>query len=549
MFHTEIIEGSDAIVSGDVISKPILIRESPLRPHEVIAQWLSTCTSHERCRRSYSNLLVDAEHPQTRWVDAPKRLIQLYNTRSGSKVLRPKLVTDIHVSNNGVPKYVSLSHCWGPPHKRPLRTTQTNLKQHMKAIPWDELPLTFSDAMKICVELDVEYIWIDSLCIIQDDEEDWKVESRKMGDIYENAYFTIAATSAGDSSQGLFGNRQALDMTRVPYESAEGVKSQVFAYIEPEVVKEMVLSPLGQRAWVLQEYLLSRRIVHFTMHGLVWTCKYQERFTARHVTSEFGEVWAVAFEDTWTPLVESYTRRQLTFNTDKLVAIAGLSQKYEEKWPGRSYRQGLWLEDMPHDLLWFSNERLARDATSQANIPSWSWASTTGPISFKSAEFDEVENLCHRIQCSETTKDQLIINTTLKPVDDLRGPLQCQGFCYEDLQDMDFNGRLHDDYKDGSISPSPTFLLLSGGEKVGWAVFDDFERPSQPIYCLGLLRQKIWEWFAVSKEDHFIWVLLLRKQSRSYGGETEEFFNRVGWGLVLVPSWLEHEEPHDVLLM
>jgi Heterokaryon incompatibility protein (HET) len=419
----------------------------------------------------------------------------------------------------------------------------------MKAITWEKLPPTFRDAMKICMELDVQYIWIDSLCIVQDDDKDWKVEAHKMGKIYENAYFTIAATSAQDSSQGLFGQRKPLDIVELLYERVEGNKSQVFAYIEPQVEKEMGLSPLSQRAWVLQEYLLARRTVHFTKHGLVWTCKNQERSSIRHITSEFGEVWATIFEDTWTALVGSYTRRQLTVNTDKLVAIAGLSLKFEERRPGRTYRQGLWLEDMPHDLLWFSNERLTRDASPESNIPSWSWASTAGPISFKSSEFDKVDSLCHRIHCPAVTKDRLLINTTLKLVDDLLGPLQCQAFCYEDLQDMDFNGRLHDTYRDGSIQPSPTFLLLSGGQKVGWAVFDDFERPPEAVYCLGLLRQKLGEWHAMSKEKEFIWALLLRKQRRSYGREAEEFFNRVGWGIVLVPSWLEQEKPQDVWLM
>ncbi|OCK83770.1 HET-domain-containing protein, partial [Lepidopterella palustris CBS 459.81] len=230
-------------------------------------------------------------------------------------------------------RYVTLSHCWGPPTKRPLRTTTSNISQHLQEIPWHALPPTFQDAITLCAEVGIQYLWIDSLCIVQDDVADWAEESVKMGRIYEEAHFTIAASSASDSSQA----------------------HSVFAYIEPELEKDLSGAPLNDRAWVMQEYYLSRRTVHFTQNGLIWTCKDQMVPTRRYITSEFGDFWVKAFEHDWSALVSSYSKRQMTYKSDKLVALQGLEELFRER-DNKTYCYGLWLEDLPQDLLWYSND-------------------------------------------------------------------------------------------------------------------------------------------------------------------------------------------------
>jgi hypothetical protein len=261
------------------------------------------------------------------------------------------------------------------------------------------------------------------------------------------------------------------------------------------------------------------------------------------MTSEFGEPQFPGYLETkWADLIRSYSQKQLTFKTDKLIAIEGLRQQFRAKQPHGVYRYGLWLEDLPHDLLWYSEEHLTRDIPAEIGVPSWSWASNTGPIRFKREVFEGVESICQRLEFSSACEKHLVVNSCAKPVDEIRGPVQCQAFRYEDLVDMDFQGRLHDDYQAGSVKVSPTFLLLSGRQKVGWAVFDSFQAPTGQIYCLGLLRQKICSWFGQSKENHLLWVLVLQ-------GAGGGIFARVGWGLVLVPSWLEGQPPEDVILM
>jgi hypothetical protein len=102
-------------------------------------------------------------------------------------------------------RYAALSHCWGS--NLTYKTSKDTLGSRKKAIVWSDLPATFQDAITICHELDVQYMWIDSLCIIQDSDEDWEEESAKMGTIYENAWITIAATSSAGSAEHFLASR------------------------------------------------------------------------------------------------------------------------------------------------------------------------------------------------------------------------------------------------------------------------------------------------------------------------------------------------------
>jgi hypothetical protein len=505
-----------------------------MRPSELIQEWMNNCVqSHDTCRTSFAGELLD----ERRLTVLPRRLIQTFMSKDGLIQTSPRL---IQPDQNFAGSYVTLSHCWGPPDKRPLCTTRANVSQHMVEIPWQCLPQTFQDSISICVDLSIQYLWIDSLCIVQDDEMEWRQESAVMGSIYEQALFTIAASSAINSSQGLFQVRSTLELVEIPYYNADGSAGRVFAYIEPELEKGLSSAPLSDRAWVMQEYFLSRRTVHFTRHGLIWSCKNGRSPRTGYMTSEFGDSWEKVFEDDWTTLVGSYTRRRLTYNSDKLIATQGLADRFKQR-NGQFYYYGLWLEDLPRDLLWYSDERLIRDVGN--GIPSWTWASTTGTILFKSSVIENSEPFHVEILPVMDSTGSLRMRSVLKLVDDLEGPLQCQAFCFEDLQVMGFTGRLHDDYKSGGILVSPTFLLLSGMGKVGWGVFDECERPPGDIFCLPLLKQRVWEGFAQSKEQYFLWILLIRAAADM------DHFERVGWGLLLVPRWLDGVCARDVCLV
>jgi hypothetical protein len=171
----------------------------------------------------------------------------------------PLLLPLIIAINSHIPKllitegcrghYVALSHCWGTLGKHPLRTTTDNLQEHISGISWSTLPKTFQDALKITRELGIDYIWIDSLCIVQDSEEDWRQESREMGLIYERARVTIAAAGAADSSPKCFIlDRPSLIPTELPYHNASRRECGSFWISKAPRFSSPSCGPLRKRA-------------------------------------------------------------------------------------------------------------------------------------------------------------------------------------------------------------------------------------------------------------------------------------------------------------
>jgi len=543
------VEGITANLARDV--------DDVMRPSELVQEWLSTCVSqHELCRKPFHGKGDIIEQS----VDhiPPRRLIQTFEFCWGVKLPKRRLVEDAFLLRA---PYVALSHCWGSTDKRPLCTTRDNFAMHRRHMAWHQFPQTFQDAIQLCMEISIQYLWIDSLCIIQDDEDDWRLESANMANIYERALFTIAASSAVNSTEGLFKVRKSLNLVEIPYNDPEGERTDpVLFFIEPDLGKCLSTSPLNQRAWVMQEYFLSRRTVHLTTQGIIWSCKNGKRPHTRHMTSEFGSSWEEVFEDEWSRLVQSYTRRELTYKSDKLVAIEGLATRFQSRGEESGYRQGLFERHMPHDLLWYGEGRLLRDVGN--GIPSWSWASTTGPISFKASVFENAETFHAKIaprsyrdfEVKENLPFDSILymNALVRRIDNLEGPLQCQAFCYEDVQDMGFSGRMYEDYKNGSINVAPTFALLSAGKKVGWGVFDEHGKSGGDVFCLPLMKQRVWEGFALSKEPHFLWALLVSPAVfiEDYRGmDGCEWYQRVGWGLHFVPSWFDELIVRDICLV
>lgn len=120
----------------------------------------------------------------------------------------------LYVTKGEKESYICLSHCWGD--FQPIRTTTTNIEDHKKSIPWQFLPQTFQDAIDLTRFLSIRYLWIDSLCIIQDDRDDWAKESAAMASVYGNSYLTISATAAANCSKGLYASS---DLRRIgPHE-------------------------------------------------------------------------------------------------------------------------------------------------------------------------------------------------------------------------------------------------------------------------------------------------------------------------------------------
>jgi hypothetical protein len=230
--------------------------------------------------------------------------------------------------------YTALSHCWAPENKRPLTTEKATVGKRKLGMKLDDLPRTFRDAIVTSRAMGLQYLWIDSLCIIQDDTDDWRLESAKMADVYTNAWVTIAASYARDSTEALFDAcyRPSFEVLELPSDGPTetrcgsilvaaahgplgGPGGHVRLYWE---ISQPDLDVLATRGWTTQEALLSRCIVYFTRQFLFWSCQtisVDEKGIEWHSKTSPRQ-----HDDTWYRVVNEFSRRNLKYPTDKLVA-------------------------------------------------------------------------------------------------------------------------------------------------------------------------------------------------------------------------------------
>jgi hypothetical protein len=169
-------------------------------------------------------------------------------------------------------KYVALSHCWGnlPTEvQKQFCTTQDNIGYRRREFSISGLPKTFRDAVKVTRELRIPYLWIDSVCIIQYNDEDWQRESGRMEAVYASAYCTIAATSAVDSNAGFLGREVKGECILVQDDS--GRRFYICTDMN-DFENDVGDAQLNKRAWVMQERVLSRRTIHFTANQTYFEC-------------------------------------------------------------------------------------------------------------------------------------------------------------------------------------------------------------------------------------------------------------------------------------
>lgn len=242
----------------------------------LVPQWLQTCLeSHEACRQATAL-----------GAPLPKRVVAVGNdTNTDIRLIE----TDLMIPNSATapPGYIALSHCWGKSVH--LTTTTSTLTQRKSNIPFADLPPTFGDAVLLTRRLGFEYLWIDSLCIIQDDAQDWVNESAKMASIYQGAQLVLAATSSVDGDGGCLFPRDAyLEVEGTSHDGTPfrffGRKKRDHAVFNAQRHNTQDLNvkdlsdekygeyPLLTRAWCFQERLLATRMLHFTAGEIIFDC-------------------------------------------------------------------------------------------------------------------------------------------------------------------------------------------------------------------------------------------------------------------------------------
>lgn len=200
--------------------------------------WLHNCsTTHQRCHSmeaGTSTLL-------------PTRVIDV-GPPDGIQNPRLKITSGMEGD------YTILSHCWG---RAPLLTTTlSELDSRVDGISMDLLPQNFQDAVKITRKLHLRYLWLDSLCIIQDSPKDWEQESSQMGKYYANAWLTISADAALNSYGGMLNKRSILEITpcKHPRLLKTGKGSEDGKLILPNIgsfLQNVQEGPLSKRGWIL----------------------------------------------------------------------------------------------------------------------------------------------------------------------------------------------------------------------------------------------------------------------------------------------------------
>ncbi|KAF4945383.1 hypothetical protein FGADI_11985 [Fusarium gaditjirri] len=251
-----------------------------------------------------------------------------------------------------------------------------------------DLPKTFQNAVSVCRYLEIPYLWIDSLCIIQGDPEDWARESPQMMNVYTNAYVVIAANHASDSRGGCFHIRPSRVKANVTLPSIGLVHAQLCANSNEVLCDNTAFydKPLSKRAWALQERFLAARTIYYNTgqmyfecrHGMVGEdgCKTNRRYCdmSPGMNHRYPACKAIQL---WSAIIWIYGERNLTKPTDKLPALSGVASLLGGMLKDE-YIAGLWSSMMVQGLAWKGQWRPNPQPINEYIGPSWSWASFQG---------------------------------------------------------------------------------------------------------------------------------------------------------------------------
>ena len=366
-----------------------------------ISSWLNNCQEHHNCKTMLGVM--------------PTRLIEITGTWENIS-LRLRQTEEL-----GRVPFAALSYCWGG--EQPMKCLSSNIVSYGTVIPFEKQPPTIKDAAKVCQGMRLQYLWIDALCIIQDDSNDKSVEIAKMTSIYGSATVTIVAARSSSATDGFLEERfpGPREGANVSYRCIDGVLGSI-TLVKLHDGFESV-EPIDERGWTLQERLLSTRIIEFGSRQTRWICpetrssgfslegftdgwkrdvnfsskrktealdlenirttKFTIDFYGRPRNSQFKK-YSTAMQ-LWRNICETFTERALTLSSDRALAISGIAQTFAESSKDQ-YIAGLWKSCFHSGLLW----RIENSHMSPKNIPqpttyqgpSWSWLSVNGPVNF-----------------------------------------------------------------------------------------------------------------------------------------------------------------------
>ena len=355
-----------------------------VNPHwvdiETLGAWLHTC---DKNHKSTCCVVLEAEAAEDSVETRPQWLVDIRR-----KCLVPAGPDD---------RYAALSYVWGGV-KCSQTTTETLprlLEPGSLEKPGVVLPRTVRHTIGLLELLNVPYLWVDALCIVQDDIDIKRKQIHAMAWIYASAYVTIIAADGWDANHGLRGLRSVTESRFLHGDSVREVEQSL------KTQSAMWYS----RGWTFQEMIFSRRRIMFHNQLVLWECP-RASWNECHLNSIFKiPPWYIQLSASVGPNIEQYMRavrsyntRQFSFPEDALKAISSLLAVWKGSFDG-GFISGLPQMFFYEALLWQPEEPLKRrvsstsglnlnahgdDGDDRGHLPSWSWAGWEGPIDIES---------------------------------------------------------------------------------------------------------------------------------------------------------------------
>lgn len=363
-----------------------------LPDHAKVQNWLGLAPALKSDHLAEDNLL---------WIKSMLQDCEQHNHRTNKAYVLPTRLIDVTgcqarlvlgsdvATNHPAPTYAALSYCWGTEmdSKDQLKTTRASMGDRMSGINDVEMTAVLRDAIRATRALDLPYLWVDALCILQDDKADWDTECAVMDHVFSNAYVTLCALASDSCHDGFLERQMPSESMQVPFESKLNLGiSGAFnvRYMIPDRVPFPTPLPLrydlnvgrwDTRGWVYQEKAMSTRMLLFGASDVHFTClSFHESRSRRYRRNKRpymmnfrnlekpgtggNDKWSDPYA-LWAEMIRDFTRvslpvcsDRLTIATDALPALSGLASSVQPFIPDDQYVAGLWKKDLYQSLAW-----------------------------------------------------------------------------------------------------------------------------------------------------------------------------------------------------
>lgn len=304
------------------------------------------------------------------------------------------IVTIVETSQEKPANYTALSYI------SEITTSTTHSKDNgflqSRSANSNDLPKMYHDAVIVTRALGIQYLWIDKICIPRESTE-WSKDSERFGNVFENAYLTIAASGSERVTDGLLYRRERQHHFQVPYRTDSSNSDPVsvstvslLTEVSRRHLIELKDEPLSKYLWSFQERILSKRTLHFATDQIYFECLHQfssedGRFLKSRYHTTVGELpdgvehfRKKALTDTplsrWCAILYDYGQRRCANPSEKLPALANVARVFQRLLQDR-YVVGHWQSTLVETMDW---QGLRAKTSGDVNIPSWSTLSIDG---------------------------------------------------------------------------------------------------------------------------------------------------------------------------